>query len=326
MDFFRQFSSIPYATSTTNFTAIPLSTRRKDFLAKGSDGAPIFLLHDASTAQYCPGVQFRHLNAQFHATCHVHSDGTDLQDQFALVSCDNSVPDLHEIFIRCFGAAIEELPDTCSTKELNSCIQRLLDLFRVLSQPSAQDVSGLWAELFVIANSSNVSHALARWHEDQFDRFDFSWKQGCIEVKSSTRAVRVHEFSLEQLVVPINGVGFVVSLLLQPLSGGAGVLDLANSIDIEVRHSSALKQKLWKNVAKALGSDFSDKLDKRFDVSYAERHISVYSMDDVPRPDQPKDPRITSIRFAVDLTDVTSSLSKLSSPPHVLRDIFTAPI
>lgn len=320
MDLFHQFSALPCATAEATFTAIPLSVQRKDFLAKAADGAPIFLLHDASQVQYSPGVQFRHLTAQFHATCRVHTDDTDLHEQFALVACDGTVPDLHELFVRCFGAAIEELPVDSGTRELNACIQKLIDLFRALSQPSGKEVSGLWGELYVIANSGDIAGALAAWHEDPFDRFDFSWKQGCLEVKASTQDARLHHFALEQLMKPTNGIGYVASLLLQPLSGGLGLLDLANSIEAEVRNSPTLKQKLWNNLAKALGGDFSEKLDKRFDVSYAERCVIVYAMDDVPRPDQPSDPRVIAIRFTADLTTVASSLKKSSL--SALRSIF----
>lgn len=308
MSLFDQFSALSCATSETSFTAIPVSAHRKDFLAKGSDGAPIFLLHDASEAQYSPGVHFRHLTAQFHTTCRVYTDDTDLQEQFALVACDGAATDLHELFVRCFCAAIEELPINSGTRELSSCIQKLVDLFRALSQPSGRDVLGLWGELYVIASSGNITGALAAWHEDPFDRFDFSWEQGCLEVKACTQATRLHHFALEQLMNPTNGIGYVVSLMLQPLSGGLGLIDLANSIEAEVSNSPALKQKLWNNLAKALGSDFSEKLDKRFDISYADRYIIVYAMNDVPRPEKPSDPRVIAIRFTADMTMVTSSL------------------
>ncbi|CNI48045.1 Uncharacterised protein [Yersinia frederiksenii] len=319
MNIFDHFLNLPCATSETSFTAIPLSTHRKDFLAKGSDGTPLFLLHDASEAQYSPGVQFRYLTAQFHATCRVHTDSKELQDQFALVSCDGAVPDLHEIFVRCFSAAIEELPINSGTRDLNNCIQKLVDLFRALSQPSGKDVLGLWGELYIIANSGNIVGAMAGWHEDPFDRFDFSWEQGCLEVKASIQSARLHTFTLEQLMNPMKGIGYVASLLLQPLSGGLGLIDLANLIEMELSHSPALKLKLWKNLAKALGGDFSEKLDKRFDISYAERNLIVYAMDDVPRPEKPSDPRVIAIRFTADLTTTTSSLKKNSL--SALRDI-----
>lgn len=324
MSIFDHFSSLPCASSETSFTAISLSTRRKDFLAKGSDGSPIFLLQDASEVNYTPGVQFRYLTAQFHATCRVQTDDKDLQDQFALVSCDGAATDLHEIFVRCFSAAVEELPINSGTRELSHCIHKLVDLFRALSQPGRNDVLGLWGELYVIANSGNIVAAMTGWHEDPFDRFDFSSGQGCLEVKASMQSARLHTFTLEQLMNPTKGIGYVTSLLLQPLSGGLGLIDLANLIEIELSHSPALKLKLWNNLAKALGGDFSEKLDKRFDISYTERNLIVYAMDDVPKPEIPSDPRVIAIRFTADLTTTTSSINKnsLSALRSVFKKIF----
>lgn len=320
MNIFNEFLELPCATSETSFTAIPLSSHRKDFLAKGVDGAPIFLLHDASEAHYNPGVQFRHLNAQFHATCLVHTGDTVLQDQFALVSCDGALTDLHELFVRCFAAAIEELPIYSGTRELDACIQKLVDLFRALSQPSRKDVLGLWGELYIIASSGNITNSLQAWHQDPLDRFDFSWEQGVLEVKTSGQPTRLHTFALEQLMNPTKGMGYIASVLLQPLSGGLGLIDLANKIEMAVSNSPKLKQKLWSNLTKTLGSDFSEKLDKRFDMSYAERNFIIYAMDDVPKPDKPNDPRVISIRFTADLTTTTSSLKKSSVTG--LRGIF----
>ena len=320
--FFSSFLVLPHATTPTEFEAIPLSATRKDFLAKTDDGAPVFLLHDSSAAKYNPGINFRYLSAQFHTTCRVRTNFVDVEDQFCMVWCDTAAPELHELFVRCVGAAIEELPESCGTRELESCISQLRDLFRALAQPSSREISGLWSELFVISRCGNSLSALSLWHEDQFDRFDFSSSTLHIEIKSTVRGLRAHEFALEQLQQPVGGAGFVVSMVLQPLTGGISVLDLAREIEAEVAGFPRLKQKLWENVAKTLGADFSDKLDKRFDRTFAERNLTVYSMNDIPRPETPSDPRITALRFVSDLTAVSSSLP--DAPVENLVRIFTA--
>lgn len=308
---YSSFLGLPHAVNSTKFKAISLSSRRKDFLAKSEDGTPIFLLHDSSIARYKPGINFRHLSVQFHATCRVSTDSGDLEDQFCLVWCASEASELHELFVRCMWAAIEELPENSGTKELESCISGLHDLFRALTRPSRREVSGLWAELFVILRCGNPLLALSLWQEDQFDRFDFSSSEIRLEVKSTVRGLRAHEFALEQLQQPVEGAGFVVSMLLQPLTSGSSVLDLAREIEAAVVSVPRLKQKLWKNIAHTLGDDFSDKLDKRFDQAFAERSLAVYSMNDIPRPNAPSDPRITALRFVSDLTTVTSSLAVL---------------
>ena len=320
MDRFQRFLNLPCATVDADFNAIRLSQHRKDFLAKAVDGTPIFLLHDASQAHYSPGIEFKHVKAKFHVTCRVSVGDKQFEEQFALVTIDGAMHDLYELFIRCFAAAIENLPVNSGTRELSDCVQKLTGLFRSLAQPNSKAVTGIWGELFVIANSVNVTSAIASWQVDSFDRFDFSWGNRVLEVKATTQAIRIHHFAVAQLAEPISGSGYVASLMLQPLSGGLGIIDLANTIETKLTNFPDLKIKLWANLAMALGDGFTTKLDKRFDMDYATRHFVLYAMNDIPRPELPSDSRITEIRFTADLATVDSSINKPSFA--VLREIF----
>ncbi|KVN68721.1 hypothetical protein WM03_11620 [Burkholderia ubonensis] len=320
-DLFQAFRDLPGAQTATEFRAISVSATRKDFLAKSDAGAPVFLLHDAGVARYNPAITFRYLTAQFQVTCFISTESTRLTDQFCLVSCDSAAPELYELFVRCVGAAIQDLPVDSDTREIESCISRLRNLFRAFASPSSREISGLWAELFVISTCLDVPRALTLWHRDQFDRFDFSSDSMRLEVKSSTRGIRVHDFALEQLEFPSTGRGAVASLLLQPLSGGAGILDLARDIETSVGGVTSLKQKLWENIAASLGSDFSEKLDKRFDLVFAAKNLILYDMRDIPAPAHQVDLRISNIRFCSDLTTVPSSID--GEPSAALTRVFS---
>jgi len=309
MDLYQAFAGLPLAASTVDFFAVPLAGSRCDFLAKASDGGPVFLLQDSSEATYSPAIELKHVSVQFHSTCRVTTIGGAVENQFAVISCNASVPELHGVFIRCLAAAVEQLPIAAGTSELQRCVESLLDLFRTLSRPSSREVTGLWAELFVIAKSRNVAKALHAWRTDQFERFDFSWSSGCLEVKATANELRQHEFALEQLSLPLGGAGYVASILLQVQSGGVGVIDLGNEIEASVATEPGLRQKLWQNIAAALGSDFSERLDRAFDAAYATRSLVTYAMEDVPTLQQPNDGRITAVRFRVDLSNVTSSMT-----------------
>ncbi|WP_126284937.1 PD-(D/E)XK motif protein [Burkholderia stagnalis] len=320
MNLFATFQTLPSATSAVDFTAIPLPGPRTDFLAKASGGGPVFLLQDSSPAAYSPAIELKHVSAHFHSTCRVTTAGGAVENQFAVIACDASVPELHEVFIRCLAAAVEQLPVVAGTSDLQRCVQSLLDLFRTLSRPGNREVTGLWAELFVIAKSKNVAQALRAWRADQFERFDFSWFSGCLEVKAAINESRQHEFALEQLQSPLSGAGYVASVMLQAQSGGVGVIDLGNEIEACIATEPDLRQKLWENIAAALGNDFSTRLDRTFDASYAARNLAIYAMGDIPALQQPSDPRITAVRFRADLSTVTSSL--IGSARNVLDALF----
>ncbi len=178
----------------------------------------------------------------------------------------------------------------------------------------------MWGELFVIAKSKNVAQALRAWRADQFERFDFSWSSGCLEIKAAIRDLRQHDFALEQLQPPVSGNGYVASILLQPMSGGVGIMEMVNEVEDRITGQPELRQKLWANTVAALGSEFSERLDRKFDMTYAERSLAVFLMIDVPAPHAPTDPRVSALRFRADLSTVASSLNM--NPRKALDSFF----
>ena len=319
MGLYDDFQSLAPAASDTELSAVPLPGRRSDFLGKSTEGAPVFLLHDASLAKYTPGLTLRHLSVQFHATCRVQAPSGLFDGQFAVLACDAAVPELYELFVRCVSVAVEALPEGAETDDIEACVRSLLNLFRAMNAPGGREIAGLWAELFVITQAADVAVAVGAWHADTFERFDFSGPGGVLEVKATLGAARIHEFALEQLAAPSTGLGLVASLLLQPLTNGVGVMDLATRIDAGLHAKNDLRKRLWSNIATALGSEFSEKLDRRFDLNFAERQVVTFSMTDIPAPDRPSDSRVTGLRFRSDLTTVTSSVSE--SAMKTLRDV-----
>ena len=312
MDAYEQFKFLQPAISNTEFNALRLPGNRTDYLAKGQDGSPVFLLQDAKTEQYHPSLQLRYLAAEFQLTCRLHSDGVEVDDVFALVTCRAEEQELHELFIRSFDAARIQLADNAQTEQINRTVQNLASLFRAFTKPSQRSITGLWAELFTIARSGVVSDAMKMWRADSFDRFDFSTRDRVIEIKATTGQLRSHEFNLEQLSIPTNGNGFVVSILLQSVSGGTSVLELISTIEASIMSEPKMREKLWMNVISDLGSDFSASLDRRFDVSHADCNLKIFQMGDMPRPSSSNDPRVTAIRFLADCTDVQSSAADCS--------------
>jgi hypothetical protein len=322
LDVFEQFTNLQPAITNTEFEAFRLSGNRGDYLAKGRDGSPVFLLQDAKTGQYHPSLQLRYLAAEFQLTCRLHTDGEEVEDIFALVSCTAEEQELHELFIRSFDAARNQLVDGAHTEEIKRTVQNLAALFRAFSKPSQRSITGLWAELFTITRSGVVIDAMKMWRADSFDRFDFSTPTRVVEIKATTGQLRSHEFSLEQLSAPANGAGFVVSIQLQSISGGTSVLELISTIEASITTEPKMREKLWTNVISDLGSDFSASLDRRFDTSYADSHLNIFLMEDIPKPSISGDPRVTAIRFLSNCTDVKPSVADFGTGG--LRAIFQA--
>ncbi len=308
MEFLSDFEQLAPATSPNSFNAVWLAGERQDYLGKDQQGAPVFLVADEGEAVYRPVVQHRHLSAAFCLLCRLNVDEAEVVGKFALIRFEGNAPELHELFIRCVRAAIADLPASAQTPDIEARVTRLLSLFRALARPAGREISGVWAELFCIASSGNVPVAVDRWHSDNAEAFDFSWGQGRLEVKSTVGALRVHEFSLEQLQPPKGGSGYVASLVLKASNAGAGVLDLAKKVEGQLDGDVALQAKLWALLVQSLGSDFSEALDRKFDFDLAAKQLTLFRTEDVPSLPPVSDSRISSVRFKSDLSSVQSSL------------------
>lgn len=308
MQLLADFTQLEPASSPNTFNAVRLPGGRKDYLGKDQHGAPVFLVADEGEPVYRPVVQHRHLSAAFCMLCRLDVDGAEVVGKFALIRFEGNATELHELFIRCVRAAIADLPASAETPDIEARVNRLLGLFRALARPTGREISGLWAELFCIVASGDAPVAVDRWHADNAEAFDFSWGQGRLEVKSTVGAFRIHDFSLDQLQPPNGGSGYVASLMLKAVNGGKGVLDLAKKIEEQLNGDVSLQTKLWSLLVQSLGSDFSDALDRRFDVDLAAKQLSLFRMEDVPNLPPISDSRISSVRFKSDLSSVQSSL------------------
>lgn len=309
MGLLADFEQLAPTTSPNSFNAVRLTGGRQDYLGKDQQGAPVFLVADEGKPVYRPVIQHRHLSAAFCMLCRLNVDEAVVVGRFALIRFDGNVPELHELFIQCVRAAIADLPASTQTPDIEARVNRLLSLFRALARPAGREISGIWAELFCIAASGNVPVAVDRWHSDNAEVFDFSWGQGRLEVKSTIGTFRVHEFSLDQLQPPSGGSGYVASLVLKAANAGEGVLDLAKKIEVNLNGDVSLQAKLWALLVQSLGSDFSEALDRRFDVNLAAKQLMLFRMEDVPSLSPISDSRISSVKFKSDLSSVQSSLS-----------------
>ena len=98
-------------------------------------------------------------------------------------------------------------------------MDRLIELFRAMTTPSRKSVQGLWAELFLIAQSRQPTILVDAWHMLPEDRYDFAMDDQRIEVKSFSGSLRQHHFSLEQLQPPEGVKTLIASMLVEGFTG-----------------------------------------------------------------------------------------------------------
>jgi hypothetical protein len=185
-------------------------------------------------------------------------------------------------------------------------MDRLVELFRAMEVPRGKTVQGFWAELLLMARSRRPEVLLRAWHSVPEDRYDFSDGPLRIEVKSAVGGVRVHHFSLAQLL-PVAGVRVVVaSVLVQRAGGGTSVADLLALVRGRAGGTAELLLHADRVTALTLGASWRAALDERFDLEVAERSLRFFDSSAVPAPSPVLPPGVSEVSFRADLSTVPS--------------------
>jgi len=207
---------------------------------------------------------------------------------------------LHPLFTHAFAGVVEGLPPELSPNEVDGFFDDAVELFRLFSSPAKKSLIGLWGELLVILASPWQDALLTGWHVTPRETFDFIFPFACMEVKTTSRHNRQHEFTLEQMrgnSLP----AFVASIVVDQSDAGETVFELATAIQEDLTpHNRA---KLWKLIAQSLGSDADSAIDMRFIRATALNSLQFYDMATLPAPEVFGSAAqcISSVRFCLDL-------------------------
>jgi Putative PD-(D/E)XK family member, (DUF4420) len=286
--------------------------RMADYISVGTYGEPILLLScQGSQLQTRPPLGLRHLRVEYGVRYCVRTSLEVVEGVFTVVSLRSNDRNLFESFCLAGEVLLSLLPQEPLVAEVDRIVNQLVEMLATLVLPSQRTVTGLWAELWLISNSIQRDVAVAAWHFDPMDRFDFAFDTHFIEVKATERAERVHEFAYDQLRNDDRST-WVASLKLRRAQNGLSISDLVDTIQLGL--SPRLREKLVRNVFGAVGNAVSETTDIRFDVGFANTNLRFINAEQVPVVLIPKGSPISGVRFRVNLDD-SSMTSMLQTRP-----------
>lgn len=295
--------------------ALPASSapgRLRDYIALGQQRQPVLLLSCASSVGLKrPPIRLQHLTVEFGIRFRVRAPVGVVEDDFVVVSLRDDDLGLAEAFCLAADALLAALPGAPSAAEIEKAVREFVEILSVLSLPSTRAVAGLWAELWLMSVAADPHAAVAAWHSDPTDRFDFSFSGHFVEVKATEREERSHDFSYEQLRLGEAPI-LIASLRLRHAQKGKSVSDLVSGLQAGL--SAELRTKLVRNVFGAIGCAVSEAAEIRFDETFASANLRVIAAERVPAVVIPEGSPISSVRFRVNLDD--SSLR-----PHMLKPV-----
>jgi hypothetical protein len=309
MNILERFEAIEHdAGNGSALPALPLPGAGTHYLAKGSAGEPVLLLRVQKRRVPRIPLGLRHVQVEFEVECAVidkeAADGF-VTAAFCRAVCDPIAPGLHALFVHALAGAVEGLPPNLTPGEVDGFFENAVELFRSFSSPAKTSVLGLWGELLVIAASPCRDTLMTGWHVTPEQTFDFAFAGAHLEVKTTARHNRQHEFSLTQLrgeLVPT----FVASIVVEQSDAGENVFELAGAVqDSLTPHNRA---KLWRLLAQSIGSEVEGAGDVRYLRTAALNSLRFYDAATLPTPEISAfvGQCISNVRFSLDIDRVPS--------------------
>jgi len=251
-----------------------------------------------------------YISVQYDKQCQLNHGSNTINDYYTIISLKTNSFGLQKYFIDIIVMLINELPEIPTITELRAEIDKIINLFTKFMVPPKKSIQGLWAELLIISQASDVDYMLRSWHSNAQDRFDFNDSKDKIEVKSTSRETRVHAFSNNQLNPNTNANLIIASIFVIESGIGYGILDLKNEIENKLVDKS-LCFRLNEVIADTLGSEIEKCLNLMFDIQLAIDSVRFYNGSDIPSINAMHIHKsISHVKFDCDLDDI-NCISKL---------------
>lgn len=169
---------------------------------------------------------------------------------------------------------------------------------KTLEKDRENRLLGLFGELFVISQSTDVIKTMSAWRIKSDDPFDFSNEQAMLEVKTTTWPERRHYFTHKQCT-PDHGVrAIVVSIITRRVGIGKSINDLQT--DLVRKVPDKLVDKLKEAISQ---EEFTEKnLAAKFDKVSAQNSLRYFDLSEIPAV-RKRPPDVTGIKFWSDLKD-----------------------
>ena len=260
----------------------------------------------------CQGTSKEHLldctlesfSVQYNRECQLIGYNNREVGTYSIISLKSESINLQEYFLEIVYIVVQKLNDLPKLLDVKVEVDKLIDLFSKFSKPPVKTIQGIWTELFVIERSDSPDYLLESWHTSILDKYDFNDGKDKIEVKSTSRNRRIHNFSLEQLSSNENSNLVIVSVIVVQTGLGKSILDLIKSIEKKLQNKK-LSFRLREVVGQTLGENFQKSFDIFYDYHLAVDTIECYHKEDIPTIKSEVIPTsISHVKFECDLTNV----------------------
>lgn len=312
---FHNFENI-IAIKSNGIVATPFQPGSNHFLGKTPDQHICLFIKtkkDDSLKKYSSTGKY--MNIRYGVSCTIDdiSDNKTFNGDYSILEYTGDIENSSFIsyLFNIWETLLSILGENPSITELHYEVEKVRLLFAKLTKKPIKTEVGLWGELFCIAHSNDKSFLIKSWHINANDKFDFNDNTNLLEVKTTLKSTREHDFSYDQLNNSRTNDLTIISIMTIETDLGVSVLDLYNIIISELSNSDIIEfsSKLFEISGQEL-----ELYDRKFDLLNAQKTIKYFTPNNIPSiNNEAIHPFVKNIRF----------LSNLESTPHIINTSVT---
>lgn len=287
------------------YRVIPVCEASHHRLGCSEDGFPIFFI-ECSDNKKTTDVHLELIDVRFNRLCKLNIIDESISElrSYCLVVLKSHKKDFTKYFLDVFSIVLAKLPERPSSIQLRNEVSKLIHLFMGTTPFSASTLQGLWAEMLVIEQSTDPDYLINAWHVSANDKYDFNDGVDKIEVKSTGKISRCHEFAIEQLNPNDGSQLLIASVFVIKTGVGKNLFDLEDSIVSRLKNNASLEI-LKSMILKTLGENIDSVKDIYFDYTQAIDSLCFYDYKDVPSILSSNVPAgVSNVHFQSDLTSI----------------------
>jgi hypothetical protein len=295
--------------AVATFSTLKLPGYDRYRLAKDHNGEPSLLIATEEQVGGHPPASFslKHLAIHHDIQCQVIDESGAIESgRFTIIRCKEGDILLHRYFLQVAESLISLLGSNPTTSDISKAVDKLVELFRLMTEPPRKSIQGIWAEILVIVASSDPASVVKAWHATPFDVYDFNSGDQRVEVKSSNGRARQHHFALTQLLPPMGTTLLIASVLVERSGAGTSLAELIEEARVRISSRLDLIARLDHVVALTLGTDWRHAFDARFDRELSESSLMFFESSLIPTVDPNTPPAVSDVRFKADLSEISS--------------------
>lgn len=304
----QQFQELAANGGNLSSAAIRCGRSKCHLLLRGASGEPILLLSSEMRSAPRAPISLKHIEIGFDISYEVV--GSDVaaaeSSSYCRLICNPASHLLHRSFIEFFDAVANAFDSALTSSDVDQAVDIWLEMFRKSHGAERNTVIGLWGELLIIHNCRDPEAFIDAWHIRPTDLFDFSFQEQRIEVKTTERSAREHEFALAQVRSGRAG-DQIASILASSSAAGWSALDLGKTIAARV--SPRHQQKLWQLILETLDQDSEATQLQTFDVQKAVESLLFVPASLIPAPNVSSLDAvfISNVRFIANISSLSQA-------------------